>query len=83
MDLSDDEIRTLIEYARRKFAEERYPLDPALEPASRSAVIFAIKSSADCARLRPSNSSAEANARLDFVGSGWAEGAGRLAWQRN
>ena len=32
MDLSDDEIRTLIEYARRKFAEERYPLDPALEP---------------------------------------------------
>ena len=32
MDLSDDEIRTLIEYARRKFTEERYPLDPALEP---------------------------------------------------
>ena len=32
MDLSDEELRTVIEYTRRKFVEERYPLDPALEP---------------------------------------------------
>ena len=31
-DLTEDEIITLIDYARRKFAEERYPLSPALQP---------------------------------------------------
>jgi hypothetical protein len=30
--LSDAETRTLIDYARRKFAEERWPLSPALRP---------------------------------------------------
>jgi hypothetical protein len=30
--LSDEETRTLIDYARRKFAEERWPLSPALRP---------------------------------------------------
>jgi hypothetical protein len=29
---SGQDVRALIEYARRKFADERYPLDPALEP---------------------------------------------------
>jgi hypothetical protein len=28
--LSDDETRTLIDYARQRFAEERWPLSPAL-----------------------------------------------------
>ena len=28
--LTDEETRTLIDYARRKFAEERWPLSPAL-----------------------------------------------------
>jgi len=28
--LSDEETRTLIDYARRKFAEERWPMSPAL-----------------------------------------------------
>ena len=32
MNLSDQEIRAIIDYARRKFSEERYPLDPALKP---------------------------------------------------
>lgn len=36
MDLSDQDIQTLIEYARRKVAEERYPFDPALEPIRRN-----------------------------------------------
>jgi hypothetical protein len=31
-ELSDEETRTLIDYARRKFAEERWPLSPALRP---------------------------------------------------
>lgn len=31
-ELSDDETRSLIDYARRKYAEERYPLAPALRP---------------------------------------------------
>src|SRR5712691_377538 len=30
--LNDDEVQRLIDYARRKFAEERYPLAPALRP---------------------------------------------------
>ena len=30
--LSDEESRTLIDYARRKFAEERWPMSPALRP---------------------------------------------------
>jgi hypothetical protein len=30
--LTDDETDVLIAYARRKFAEERYPLAPALRP---------------------------------------------------
>jgi hypothetical protein len=30
--LSDEETHTLIDYARRKFAEERWPLSPALRP---------------------------------------------------
>ena len=32
LDLSDDEARCLIDYARRKFAEERFPLAPDLRP---------------------------------------------------
>jgi hypothetical protein len=35
-ELSDEETRTLIDYARRKFAEERWPLSPALRPFGRS-----------------------------------------------
>jgi hypothetical protein len=31
-ELSEDETRTLIDYARRKFAEERWPMSPALRP---------------------------------------------------
>ena len=31
-ELSDEEIRALIDYARRKFAAERWPLSPALRP---------------------------------------------------
>jgi hypothetical protein len=31
-ELSDEETRILIDYARRKFAEERWPLSPALRP---------------------------------------------------
>jgi hypothetical protein len=31
-ELSDEETRTLIDYARRKFAEERWPMSPALRP---------------------------------------------------
>jgi hypothetical protein len=31
-ELSDEETRTLIDYARRKFAEERWPMPPALPP---------------------------------------------------
>ena len=31
-ELSDEETRTLIDYARRKFAAERWPLSPALRP---------------------------------------------------
>ena len=31
-ELSDEEIRTLIDYARQRFAEERWPLSPALRP---------------------------------------------------
>ena len=30
--LSDDETRTLIDYARQRFAEERWPLSPELRP---------------------------------------------------
>jgi hypothetical protein len=30
--LSGEETRTLIDYARRKFAEERWPMSPALRP---------------------------------------------------
>ena len=30
--LSEEETRTLIDYARRKFAEERWPLSPELRP---------------------------------------------------
>jgi hypothetical protein len=30
--LSPDETATLIDYARRKYAEERYPLSPELRP---------------------------------------------------
>jgi hypothetical protein len=30
--LSEEETRTLIDYARRKFAEERWPLSPGLRP---------------------------------------------------
>jgi hypothetical protein len=30
--LTDEETRTLIDYARRKFAEERWPMSPALRP---------------------------------------------------
>jgi hypothetical protein len=30
--LSDEETRTLIDYARRKFAQERWPMSPALRP---------------------------------------------------
>jgi hypothetical protein len=32
MALSDKETRILINYVRRKFAEERWPLSPALRP---------------------------------------------------
>jgi hypothetical protein len=32
LDLTDDEIQALIDYARRKFAEERWPLSPELRP---------------------------------------------------
>jgi hypothetical protein len=31
-DLTPDEITTLIDYARRKFGEERWPLSPELRP---------------------------------------------------
>jgi hypothetical protein len=31
-ELSDEETRALIDYVRRKFAEERWPLSPALRP---------------------------------------------------
>jgi hypothetical protein len=31
-DLTEDETRTLIDYARRKFAEERWQLSPELRP---------------------------------------------------
>ena len=31
-ELSDEETRTLIDYARRKFAAERWPLSPAFRP---------------------------------------------------
>ena len=31
-ELSAEETRTLIDYARRKFAEERWPLSPSLRP---------------------------------------------------
>jgi hypothetical protein len=31
-DLTDEETRALIDYARRKFAEERWPLSPRLKP---------------------------------------------------
>jgi hypothetical protein len=31
-ELSDEETRTLIDYARGKFAEERWPMSPALRP---------------------------------------------------
>jgi hypothetical protein len=31
-DLTEDETRTLIDYARRKFAEERWPMSPGLRP---------------------------------------------------
>jgi hypothetical protein len=31
-ELSEDETRTLIDYSRRKFAEERWPMSPALRP---------------------------------------------------
>jgi hypothetical protein len=31
-ELSEDETRTLIDYARRKFAAERWPLSPSLRP---------------------------------------------------
>ena len=31
-DLTDEETRTLIDYARRKFAEERWPMSPSLRP---------------------------------------------------
>jgi hypothetical protein len=30
--LSDEDTRTLIDYARRKFAVERWPMSPALRP---------------------------------------------------
>jgi hypothetical protein len=30
--LSDDETRTLIDYARQWFAEERWPMSPSLRP---------------------------------------------------
>jgi len=30
--LNGDELQRLIDYARQKFAEERYPLAPALRP---------------------------------------------------
>jgi hypothetical protein len=30
--LSGDETRTLIDYARRKFAEEHWPMSPELRP---------------------------------------------------
>jgi hypothetical protein len=30
--LSAEDTRTLIDYARRKFAEERWPMSPALRP---------------------------------------------------
>jgi hypothetical protein len=32
MNLTDRDIQVLVDYARRKFAEERYPLDPELRP---------------------------------------------------
>ena len=32
LNLTDDEIRGLIDYARGKFAAERYPFAPALRP---------------------------------------------------
>jgi hypothetical protein len=32
LDLFDNEVRCLIDYAGRKYAEERYPLAPALRP---------------------------------------------------
>jgi hypothetical protein len=32
LNLTDDEIHGLIDYARGKFAAERYPLAPALKP---------------------------------------------------
>jgi hypothetical protein len=31
-ELNDDELQRLIEYARRKFREERWPLSPELHP---------------------------------------------------
>jgi hypothetical protein len=31
--LTDAEIRTLLDYARQRFAEERWPMSPALRPA--------------------------------------------------
>jgi hypothetical protein len=31
-ELADEETRTLIDYARRKFAQERWPLSTALRP---------------------------------------------------
>jgi hypothetical protein len=31
-ELSEEQTRTLIDYARRKFAEERWPMSPALRP---------------------------------------------------
>jgi hypothetical protein len=31
-DLTDDETQALIDYARRKFEEKRWPLSPALRP---------------------------------------------------
>jgi hypothetical protein len=34
-ELNDEEVQRLIDYARRKFAEERYPLAPALRPIRR------------------------------------------------
>ena len=32
VELNDDQVQCLINYARRNFAEERYPLAPALRP---------------------------------------------------
>jgi hypothetical protein len=32
LDLSPAEIETMLDYARRKFAEERWPLSPELRP---------------------------------------------------